>query len=68
MATYVSRLVSLVLRATTTGTQNSEIVEARDALLQSITENINTDVCIEAISECWTQIPHDRKVRFSTMV
>jgi hypothetical protein len=52
----------LVLQGATTRAQASEIVEARDALLQSITENINTDVCIEAILECWTQIPHDRKV------
>jgi hypothetical protein len=62
MATYVAKVMPLVLRAATTRIQASEIVEARDALIQSIAKNINTDVCIEAISDCWTQIPHGRKV------
>jgi hypothetical protein len=62
MATYVSRVVILLIRAAATRNETAEIIEARDALLQSITENINTDVCIEAISECWTEIPHERKV------
>jgi hypothetical protein len=62
MSSYVSRIVHIVLQATITGTYSSEYVKARDLLLQALTENTPTDVCVEALVEAWSSIPHEKTV------
>src|SRR5271170_6013752 len=63
MSTYVQRLVNILLQLSGAKDQPVDLVEARNVLMQTITENSSTETCVESLSACWSKIEHRRKVR-----
>lgn len=62
MTSYVDRIMPVVLVAYSTGEQATDLFEARDVLIQTITQNISTERCVESLSSCWSSLEHKRKV------
>jgi hypothetical protein len=62
MTSYVPKLIRIIFEAVGSGDQPSDLVEARDALIQAVTQNVSTEVCIESLLECWSSVKHTRKV------
>jgi hypothetical protein len=67
MASYVSRIIQIVLQGSVTGPNLPSLAEPRDALLRTLTENTSTDVCVEALVEAWFNTQHERPVYFVLM-
>jgi hypothetical protein len=61
MTSYVSRIIQLVLEAYKAGDQADDLIEIRGVLIRSITDNVSTDVCVEALSACWLAVTHTRR-------
>lgn len=55
VASYVARITKIIV----TG-QFSDMLEAQAALVQAITKNVDTEVCLEALTETWPIVEHDR--------
>jgi hypothetical protein len=68
MASYVSRIIQIVIQGSVTGPNLPSLAGPRDALLRTLTENTSTDVCVEALVEAWSNIQHERPVCFILMV
>jgi hypothetical protein len=62
MAPYLDGVLRLLLSAYARKNESSDVIEARDDLLRTITQNIPTDVCVERLSGCWSTVPHHRRV------
>ena len=54
--------MSVMLTAYSTGDRATEFFEVRDVLIQTITQNISTEVCVESLSLCWSSLERKRKV------
>src|SRR5271156_5126409 len=63
MSTYVQRLLNRLLQLSGAKQQPVDLIEARNVLMQTITENSSTETCVESLSTCWTKVEHTRKVR-----
>src|SRR5277367_1792012 len=63
MSSYVQRLLNILLQLSGAKDQPVDLVEARNVLMQTITENSSTETCVEGLSTCWTKVEHPRKVR-----
>jgi hypothetical protein len=62
MIAYLPGVLRLVLSAYAKKNESSDVIEARDDLLRTITENVPTDVCVEHLSACWSTVPHNKRV------
>jgi hypothetical protein len=62
MNTYLPGVLRLVLSAYAKKDESSDVIEARDDLLQRLTEYVPTEVCVERLSACWSTVPHTRRV------
>ena len=61
MTSYVDRILPVILAAYSMGEQATDLIEARDVLIQTITQNISTEMCVESLSSCWSGLEHKRK-------
>jgi hypothetical protein len=66
MSSYVPKLIQIILAAVGGGDQPSDLVEAQNMLIQVVTQNVSTEVCVESLSGCWLSVKHTRKV-YSTL-
>ena len=62
MTSYVDKIMPVIFVAYSTGDQATDLFEARDVLIQTITQNVSTEVCVESLSSCWSSLEHKRKV------
>jgi hypothetical protein len=56
---FVGSYVARITRIITTG-RFSEFIEVQDSLIEAITKNVPTEVCVEALTESWPSVEHDR--------
>lgn len=63
MTSYVPRIMHSILEAYTAEDQTVKLIEAREALVRAVTQNVSTEVCVESLSACWSNVEHKRKVR-----
>jgi hypothetical protein len=62
MTSYVYKIIPVVFIAYSTGEQAPDLLVARNILIQTITQNVSTEVCVESLSSCWPSLEHKRKV------
>jgi hypothetical protein len=62
MTSYVEKIMSFMFVAYSMGGQATDLFEAWDVLIQKITRNVSTEVCVESLSSCWSSLEHERKV------
>jgi hypothetical protein len=62
MTSYVQRIIHCVLDAYAARDQRQHLIDARDVLIKSITQNVPTEICVESLSACWSIVEHNRKV------
>ena len=62
MSTYVQRLMNILLQFSGAKDQLVDLLDARNVLMQTITEDSSTETCVESLSACWTKVEHSRKV------
>jgi len=58
---FVASYVSRITRVITLG-RVSEFAEAQGSLIEAITKNVPTEVCVEALTESWPAVDHDRSM------
>ena len=63
MTSYVYKIIPVVFIAYSTGDEAPDLLGARDILIQTITQNVSTEVCVESLSSCWSSMERKRKVR-----
>lgn len=59
MAPYVSNTIPKIVQLRS---QEPSVSEGRDALIEAVTRTQGTDVCIEALSGCWMNVPRQGRV------
>ena len=59
MGPYVSNSIPKIVQLRS---QEPSVSEGRDALIEAVTRTQDTDICIEALSGCWTNIPREGMV------
>lgn len=62
MTSYLPEVLRLVLSAYGKEDDSSGVIESRGILLRTITEKLDTDVCVENLSASWSSVPRKRKV------
>jgi hypothetical protein len=55
VASYVARIIKIIVSG-----RFSDILEAQAALVEAVTKNIDTEVCVEGLTETWPVVEHDR--------
>jgi len=60
MTSYVSKIIHITVQAAEAG-KSEEVVEGQQTLIQTVTQNSPTEVCVEALVESWS-LPHERKM------
>jgi hypothetical protein len=61
MSSYVSKTMEIVLQASVRD-ESSDLTHLRQVLLQVITQNIMTDICVESLLDSWSTLVAKRKV------
>lgn len=62
MTSYAPKIIQIIFEAIGPGDQPSDLVEAQNILIQTVSQNVSTEVCVEGLSECWSNVKHTRKV------
>jgi len=68
MSSYIPRLMYILLDLSGKKDDSAHLIEARNTLLQTITEKSTTESCVESLSSCWTKVKHTRKVCLFAML
>jgi len=58
MGLYVSKIIPICVRLSS---YDLSVVSIRDSLIEAVTQTQSAEVCNEALTECWPNVPRRRK-------